>query len=306
MSHWLTLTNDMACSALREAGLELTPAELRIEAREDRWAVVLPGEKMAWFPANYRGGERLAVERRVLRLLADRCSFSAPRVLFESASGYDVRAIVSGLYDPWGLYERTKTDTALAWRIGRAIGLILVEQHTRIASADVAGWLPAQVAWPEPGDQVRSRLARVIDDPKLVGRLDRVFRVYEQVAAQADDRVLVHGDLGLHNIAVDPGSAEVRGLFDYDGAAWADRHYDFRYLIFHLTHDEALEAALAVYEPALKRRLERNRIRLYNAACAIGYLANRCGVPAHGKCCGRTLAEDLAWVHSALAHVPAG
>jgi hypothetical protein len=306
MSYWLALTNDMACSALREAGLELAPAELRIEAREDRWAVALPGEQMAWFPASDHGSERLSVERRVLRLLADRCSFSVPRVLFESASGYDVRAIVSGLFDPWGLYERTKTDTALARRIGRAIGLILIEQHARITSTDVAGWLPARVAWPESGDWVRSRLPQVIDDPQLVSRLDCALRVYEQLAAQADDRVLVHGDLGLHNIAVDPLTAEVRGVFDYDGAAWADRHHDFRYLIFHSTHEEALEAALAVYEPALERRLDRNRIRLYNAACAIGYLANRCGVPAHEKCCGRTLAEDLSWVHSALAHVPAG
>jgi thiamine kinase-like enzyme len=305
MSYWPALTNEMACNALREAGLELTPAELRIEAREDRWAVVMPGEKMAWFPANDRGNERLSVERRVLGLLADRCSFSAPRVLLESASGYDVRAIVSGLFDPRGLYERTKTDTALARRLGRGLGHILMEQHTRIARTDVVGWLPEWVAWPEPAERVRSQLPRVIDDARLVSRLDRVFRDYEQVAVPADDRVLVHGDLGLHNIAVDPVTAEVAGVFDYDGAAWADRHYDFRYLIFHFTHAETLEAALAVYEPAIKRRLDRNRIRLYNAACAIGYLANRCGVPAHEKSCGRTLAEDLSWVHAALAHVPA-
>jgi hypothetical protein len=305
MSYWSALTNEMACYALREAGLELKPAELRIEAREDRWAVALPCEKMAWFPANDHGSERLSVERRVLGLLADRCTFSAPRVLFESASGYDVRAIVSGLLDPWGLYQRTKTDTALARRIGRALGHILAEQHTRIARTDVVGWLPERVAWPEPADRVRSQLPRVIDDARLVSRLDRVLRVYEQVAVQADDRVLVHGDLGLHNIAVDPVTAEVRGVFDYDGAAWADRHHDFRYLIFHSTHAETLEAALAVYEPAIKRKLDRNRIRLYNAACAIGYLANRCGVPPHEKSCGRTLAEDLSWVHSALTHLPA-
>jgi hypothetical protein len=305
MSYWSALNNEMACCALREAGLELTPAELRIGAREDRWAVALPGEKMAWFPANDRGSERLSVERRVLGLLAARCSFFAPRVLFESASGYDVRAIVGGRFDPWGLYERTKTDTALARRIGRALGRILVEQHTRIARNDVADWLPERVAWPEPADRVRSQLPRVIDDAQLVSRLDRVFRAYEQVAVQADDRVLVHGDLGLHNIAVDPVTAEVAGVFDYDGAAWADRHYDFRYLIFHSTHVETLEAALAVYEPAIKRRLDRNRIRLYNAACAIGYLANRCGVPAHQESCGRTLAEDLSWVHGALAQLPA-
>jgi hypothetical protein len=267
--------------------------------------VVLPGEKMAWFPANVRGSERLSVERRVLGLLADRCSFSAPRVLFESPSGYDVRAIVSGLFDPWGLYERTKTDTALARRIGQALGQILTEQHTRIVRTDVAGWLPERVAWPEAADRIASQLPRVIDDAQLVSRLDRAFRICEQVAVQADDRVLVHGDLGLHNIAVDPVTAEVRGVFDYDGAAWADRHYDFRYLIFHSTHTETLEAALEVYEAAIRRRLDRNRIRLYNAACAIGFLANRSGVPAHEESCGRTLAEDLSWVHEALSRLPA-
>jgi hypothetical protein len=31
-----------------------------------------------------------------------------------------------------------------------------------------------------------------------------------------------------------------------------------------------LDAALEVYEPAVGRRLDRDRIRLYNAACAIG------------------------------------
>jgi hypothetical protein len=37
-----------------------------------------------------------------------------------------------------------------------------------------------------------------------------------------------------------------------------------------------------------------DRVRLYNGACAIGFLANRCGHAAHEKAHGRTLAEDLA------------
>jgi len=40
----------------------------------------------------------------------------------------------------------------------------------------------------------------------------------------ARDRALVHGDLGLHNLALDPETDAVNGVFDYDGAAWADRH----------------------------------------------------------------------------------
>jgi aminoglycoside phosphotransferase (APT) family kinase protein len=295
------LSAETVCDALQEAGLVLTPAELRIERRDDRWAVALPGERMAWFAVDSKGAERLAVERKVLRLLADRCSFSAPRILFESTSGFDVRALVRGLCDPWNMYERTKTDTGLARRIGRAIGAILIEQHTLITNADVAGWLPKHVSWPEPGNWIRERLPRVVEDPQLIGTLDAVFHAYEQVCVQADDLVLVHGDLGLHNIAVDPTTNEVRGVFDYDGAAWADRHHDFRYLIFHSEHEEALNAALAIYEPAVNRRLDRERIHLYNAACAIGFLANRAGIAADEKSCGRTLAGDLAWIRDALA-----
>ena len=64
--------------------------------------------------------------------------------------------------------------------------------------------------------------------------------------------------------------------------------------------EEVLEAALAVYQPALGRTLSRDRIWLYNAVCAASFLASRRGVPAEERWCGRTLAEDLRWVRDAL------
>jgi len=288
---------------LREAGIALSPTDLRIEPREERWAVWLPGERIAWFPASARGRERLAIERRVLRLLAERCTFAAPRILFESAAGFDVRAMVPGHCDPWPLYERIKTDTTLARRIGRAIGAILVEQHTRIVEADVAGWLPERVAWPEPADWIEARLPEIIDDTALIAAINRALDAYEAVSIDPADRVLVHGDLGLHNLAIDPATDSVRGIFDYDGAAWADRHHDARYLVLAIPGEPVLEAALAVYEPAVECMLDRNRIWLYNAVCAASFLASRVGVPAEQKWCGRTLPEDIGWVRHALERV---
>jgi hypothetical protein len=294
------ITEENASFALREAGLDLSPAQLRVELREGRWLVSLPGERLAWFAANVRGRERLQLERRILRLLSERCSFQVPRILFESSQGWDVRAAVPGLCDPWGLYRRTLTDIPLARRIGSAIGSILVEQHTRITHSDVMGWLPTRPAWPEPSDWIRRRLPDVIDDRPLIEEIHLALKMYDGIVAVADDHVLVHGDLGLHNIAVDPATIEVRGVFDYDGAAWADRHHDFRYLLFDHRQDDALEAALAVYEPALGRTLSRHRIRLYNAVCAISFLAFRLGVPPEQRSCGRTLAEDVDWVRGSL------
>jgi len=95
----------------------------------------------------------------------------------------------------------------------------------------------------------------------------------------------------------------VNGIFDYDGAAWADRHHDFRYLLFDVSREDMLDAALAVYEPATGRKLDRGRIRLYNVACAISYLALRSGTRPEQKSCGRTLAEDLRWVRTALSKI---
>ena len=296
----IALTVEAACEALRAAGLALDPADLRIERRNDRWAVMLPDARLAWFPANEAGRQQLAIERRVLRLLAERCTFGAPRVLFESPAGFDVRAIVPGRTDPWGVFAEARQDTTLARRLGRALGNVLVEQHTRITRADVAGWLPQRVSWPEPSSWIRERIPDVTDDRALIAAIDRTLKVYERIDVDPADRVLVHGDLGFHNVVVNPVSTDVRGVLDYSGAAWADRHRDLRYLAFCWPDEHVLDAALEVYRPAIGRPLSLARIWLYNAVCAFSFLAYRRGLPADAKWCGRTLAEDLGWVRCAL------
>lgn len=116
---------------------------------------------------------------------------------------------------------------------------------------------------------------------------------------------MIHGDVGLHNLALDPETDVINGIFDYDSAAWADRHHDFRYLLFDVEREDMLDAALDVYVPLVGRSIDRDRVRLYNAVCAISYLAFRLGTPADARSCGRTLAEDLRWVRVALAKTQA-
>jgi hypothetical protein len=295
------LTAEAACEALRGAGMTCSPEDTQIIVRDERWAVLLPGERIAWFPASALGNRRLAVERRVLRLLAGRCSYQVPRILFVSDCGFDVRQMVPGLCDPWDIFRRCKADPRLAHRVGRSIGGILAEQHTKIDEADVAGWLPQQVAWPQPSHWIRERLPHVVDDHGLIRIMEQVIERYERVPVCPEDQALVHGDVGLHNLALDPRDDTVNGIFDYDSAAWADRHHDFRYLLFDVEREDMLDSALAVYESATGRHINRDRIRLYNAGCAIGFLAFRWGTAAVQRSCGRTLAEDMRWVRAALS-----
>ena len=69
------MTAAEASSVLTESGIPIPPGAVTVSAREDRWMARLPGDRLAWFPANHAGAERLATEARVLDLIA------APRVL---------------------------------------------------------------------------------------------------------------------------------------------------------------------------------------------------------------------------------
>jgi len=300
--HLDQLTPGLACEALATAGLRVAPGDVAIERREGRWLVRLPDARLAWFAAAAEGGRRLAIERRVLRLLEARCGFAAPRILFEAPGGdFDLRTMVPGSADPWQVYAAARDDTAVAARLGTAIGEILAEQHTRIRAAEAAAWLPHRLDWPESTAWIEERLPAVVDDTALLADARRLMAIYEAVQTPDADRVLVHGDVGFHNLGIDPSSFAVHGIFDYESPAWADRHHDFRYLIFDLDRFDLLDAMRAVYEPAVGRPVSRARVLLYNAACALTFLAYRVGVPPESLSCGRTLEQDLRWSRLAVA-----
>jgi hypothetical protein len=43
-------------------------------------------------------------------------------------------------------------------------------------------------------------------------------------------------------------------------------------------------------------------VLLYNAACAVTFLAFRAGIAPDTRWCGRTLAEDVRWSQHAIAN----
>lgn len=297
-----TLTADEACRRLDGAGIVVAPNDITIESRPERWLVRLPGDRVAWFPASEEGRLRLANERATLRAIASRCSFRAPRIVSEG-EGWDLREIVPGVIDPWPVLARLKQDHGLARRIGEMTGALLAEQHARVAREDLAPTLPHVPMWPPPKDWVMERLPAVTGDRALIARIAAVFDECAAIKVEPHDHVLVHGDLGLHNRAYDPETLLPRGVFDYDSAAWADRHIDFRYCILDIDGEPLLESTLETYQAALEMTLDRRRIYLQNALCAAGFLAFRQGIAPDTNWCGRTLPEDLEWTANALGRL---
>jgi aminoglycoside phosphotransferase (APT) family kinase protein len=142
-------------------------------------------------------------------------------------------------------------------------------------------------------------------DRALLTGADAVLKAYDDVRVREADCALVHTDVALHNLAFDPYD-HVCGMYDYEEAAWADRHHDFRYLVIGPTHDTLLEIAISEYQARTGYTIERDRVMLYNAACALTYLAHRARTSPDERPCGRTLDEDLQWSTAAVERVLGG
>jgi hypothetical protein len=292
---WIAPTPIAVAAAL---GLDPAP-DMRIELRDDRFAALLPGDRIAWFPTSPNGVDRLAREARVLDLLARHCRFAVPRLL-HSGDNWQLRAAVPGSVDPWPIYQRVLSDPGYARDLGAQLGAMIADQHLNIPVAALDG-LPTLSHWPHPLERIAVDLAQVIEDKPLLARCLAAIASYE--TAPIADRVLTHGDLGLHNLALSP-DGRVAGIFDYDDAAFADRHADFRYLMFDAASDHLLLSAIAAYRAAGGPVIDIERVALCNAACAIGFLADRRGAGPEDRPAGRTLEEDLRWTRTALDRLP--
>jgi aminoglycoside phosphotransferase (APT) family kinase protein len=231
-------------------------------------------------------------------LLEQYCSFQAPRILCEDPAGWELRSLVPGAVRPFHLRERLQCDPQLAYRFGQDLGRILADQHSSVPSSKLQGWLPRTANWPRAEDI--PYLPQVVDDTQLISRMELALERSAVMASEVSSPVLVHADLGPHNIVVDPDSLRVRGVFDYDGAILGDPHQDFKYMLLHQREEAVLEGAIAIYEPITGEAIDRDRVWLLNAVAAIGYLAFRHGHAPDEEWCGRTLWQDLAWARAAL------
>lgn len=295
----LSPTGCEIAAALADIGVD--GVALKTLEREERVAVLLPGDRIAWFPRSEAGRLALVCERRVLRLIERYCTFAAPRILHEATEGWDLRSMVpSADRNVFDLHARARSDRALAVRIGEQLGRILADQHSNIPTGELGDWLQSLPDWPRAEDL--PHLPEVVRDRALLARIDRALAMRNSIFQEPGQRVLTHSDLGFHNIAFAPGSFDVVGVFDYDGAAFSDRHIDFNKMSLHCPDgsEPLLEAATDSYEQLTGIRIDRDRVRLLNATEAIGFLGYRFGHAPHEEWCGRTLAQDLEWAHDAL------
>ena len=276
-------------------GLAVTPGD--VERREHRW-LVRHGDVLVWLAADQRGAQALARERAMFAAVRGRLGIAVPEVIEILPDGRgDIRRPVPGLVDHAVVRRAVLGDRDLARRIGVHLGRVLAALHEIPPPTEAL----TTVAWPEPTLWIRERLPEVladsVADTSLLARIEATLDRFDASVTPERDRVLVHTDVGYHNLVFDPSSLDLVGIFDFVEAARGDRHWDLSDLI----DEGALSAAAQTsYQEVAGVILDQARLSLCNAVRAACFLANRRGVDASVVWCGRTLAQDLAWCRSAL------
>jgi aminoglycoside phosphotransferase (APT) family kinase protein len=300
------ITPESLCAVFnRVTAWQLAPRDVVLAYREWRWVAQLPGQRVAFVAGTAQARQRLARERQLLQLLADRVRFRVPRLEWVDPSGtWDIRRKVPG--EP-GLtlteathHQLILEDPAIAQRAGQRIGEILAEWHRAFTPEEARQLAPMEPPLAIPLERMRANLAIGIDDDALKAQVERIFARVDALEIGEGEVVLVHGDLGSHNVAFEPETFEVLGVYDFDAIACVDRHWDFKYV--HSYPTPFRQAVLGAYQGCTGIAPDVPRITLYHALTALSYLAWRVDDPeAHDRLSGRDQAGAYRWVRQAVA-----
>jgi aminoglycoside phosphotransferase (APT) family kinase protein len=280
----------------------VAPEELQLTRRDWRWQATLPGERMLHIPVDALGARRLAGERRLLRALAPRVSFAVPDPLGPLDGPLDLRRRVAG-DTGMRLHWSTLEDPARAERYAEDLARVLAELHGAFAPAELRAVAPPPdvVEYPRPVPGLRAVVASLPAD--IHARLHAALDRYATLDPDGPEPVLVHGDLGTHNLAFDPETRRVVGLFDFEGATAHDRHHDFKYLPSF--GPRVMRRVLDGYRARSGATIDVGRVRLVHLATALSFWAWREADPdGHDARSGRDRDQALAWVGHALFSLP--
>src|ERR1700679_1506168 len=174
----MMLSQEDILHRLCRAGIAVDGPRLRVESRNGRILVHLDDDRIAWFPEQPESRVGIENERRILRLIEKYCRIRAPRILYEDAEGWDVRAMVPGVAAT-DFLTQVRTDPDGARRMGAALGRILAEQHTRVRASELE-WLPRIPSWPQPA--AIANLSKVIQDAGLLAKINSARKHREKIA----------------------------------------------------------------------------------------------------------------------------
>ena len=273
--------------------------------RSWRWVAELPGDRMAFVAEDGGSWARLCREQALLERLVARVRFSVPRTeavapkkrvqvrrRLAGLNGLPVEHIVFGRADvPASLrYGNDSPITVAGTRLARDLGRALANLQRAVSAVEVSALGFPTTSYSAMLAAIEQQLA---ERPELADIAAALPSLTSWFATLPSDDVLAHSDLQLHNLACDPITGALAGVFDFDAAGVAHRLEDFKYLpSFGLAF---CVAALEEYTAAGAASLKLADIGRFHVLSALEHFLF---VPDDSP----RRHEIIAWTRDAIAH----
>ena len=179
MSVHESVTPETLCAALNHAtSLRLAPRDVELAYHHWRWVVQLPGQRLVFVADTVQARRRLARERQLLQLLADRVRFRVPRIEWVDPNGdWDIRLQVPGDAGNWSAkhHQRIIDDPTIAQRTGQRLGEILAELHSAITSEEARQLAPLEPPLATSIERTWRNIAMGLDDVTLQPQVKEIL-----------------------------------------------------------------------------------------------------------------------------------
>lgn len=108
---------------------------------------------------------------------------------------------------------------------------------------------------------IKRKLLDKIEDKKLLKFTEETLREYIEIKKAEEDILVLYNDLHENNLAFDPESKKLNGIFDFGDVMIEDLNREFHYL-FRLGFSFTMEV-IDVYEKLSNKKIAINRVLIY-------------------------------------------
>jgi len=113
-------------------------------------------------------------------------------------------------------------------KLASDVAQFLHELHIACDESEIKKLGFEQTDWPWSPEKLQAQRHLLADKEEMVAVFDGIMQIYEQACQQPQYKSLIHNDMSMKNIIVDPLTGLLRGVIDFTDVAYDDFGFDLR------------------------------------------------------------------------------
>ena len=181
----------------------------------------------------------LAREAQLLNMLQGKITTTAIPVPLHYEDNFLVYKKIAG--SPLISYAFYRLGNKQRSKLILEVAQFLLQLHDALNPEEIASLKLAKSDWPWSAEKLQAHRHHLEDNKDMLEVFDNIMQMNEGCLAESYEPKLIHNDMDIRNIIVDPLTGQLRGIIDFTDVAFDDPALDLR-----MRRDNPVEFARAI------------------------------------------------------------